>query len=312
MDQGSLFELKYENVDNPYNDLTDVLTSFLNLNCVEFIDKYNHYINLEAFNRLYQPSHRMNHDGLYKRIDEIYDMSTDPNVKYINPFTKRNNISLFLNFERIESNLLLSKQLSLDYECLQYSARTLMSRLLLLMNNYIAYDHDPMLAYSIFDRYLNESFNMVYKFPEKEPQFINNTHMPDVMYTLLTKSILYAYNNKIVFSYDYVNKNGIVTPVFKKLDKTVPAPKYIVADAITDYNVLRRKLTHIPLKNYMYAPTQDTRIRKSIYYITPDGYVIFYCKPAKMWAIGIFATMMPMVDVVSIASRTHQRIINKS
>jgi hypothetical protein len=239
-------------------------------------------------------------------------MSTDPNVKYINPFIKRNNISLFLNFERIESNLLLSKQLSLDYECLQYSARTLMSRLLLLMNNYIAYDRDPILAYSIFDRYLNESFNMVYKFPEKEPQFINNTHMPDVMYTLLTKSILHAYNNKLVFSYDYINKNGIVTPIFKKLDKTVPAPKYIVADAITDYNVLRRKLTHIPLKNYMYAPTQDTRIRKSIYYMTPDGYVIFYCKPAKMWAIGIFATMMPMVDIVSIASRTHQRTINKS
>ena len=42
MDQGSLFELKYEITDNPHNNLTDVLTSFLNLNCVEFIDKYNH------------------------------------------------------------------------------------------------------------------------------------------------------------------------------------------------------------------------------------------------------------------------------
>ena len=59
--------------------------------------------------------------------------------------------------------------MALDYECLQYSIRTLMSRLLLLINNHIAYGHDPSLAFNVFDRYLNESFNMKLKFPEKEP-----------------------------------------------------------------------------------------------------------------------------------------------
>ena len=315
MEQGNLFELKYEIGDNPYDNLDDVLTSFLNLNCAEFINKYNHYINLDSINRLYQPSHRMLYDDLYKRIDEIYDNSTEPNVKYINPYTKRDAISLFLNFERIESNLLLSKHLALDYECLQYSTRTLMSRLLLLINNYNAYGRDPLFAFSVFDRYLNESFNMKIKFPEKDPIPINNTHIPDNMYKLLVKSILYAYNKKITYSYDYVEKNGILVPVFKQLPsiiKSVPSPKYIVVDAISSYNDLRRKLAHIPLKNYMSLADEEKRIRKSIYYMTPDGYVIFYCKPAKFWAIGMFATMMPMVQIVSIASHTHQRLINKS
>ena len=315
MEQGNLFELKYEIGDNPYNNLGDVLTSFLNLNCAEFINKYNHYINLDSFNRLYQPSHRMIHNDLYKRIDEIYDTSTEPNVKYINPYTKRDAISLFLNFERIESNLLLSKRLALDYECLQYSIRTLMSRLLLLINNHIAYGHDPSLAFNVFDRYLNESFNMKLKFPEKEPNPINNTHIPDIMYNLLIKSILYAYNNKIAYSYDYIEKNNRLIPVFNRIPsiiKSVPSPKYIVVDAISSYNDLRRKLIQVPLKNYMNLDHEETRIRKSIYYMTPDGYVIFYCKPTKFWAIGMFVTMMPMVQVVSIASHTYQRMINKS
>ena len=158
-------------------------------------------------------------------------------------------------------------------------------------------------------------FNMKLKFPEKEPNPINNTHIPDNMYNLLIKSILYAYNNKLAYSYDYIEKNNRLIPVFNRIPsiiKSVPSPKYIVVDAISSYNDLRRKLTQVPLKNYMNLDHEETRIRKSIYYMTPDGYVIFYCKPTKFWAIGMFVTMMPMVQVVSIASHTYQRMINKS